>query len=755
MPSSAPRSVPLRWLFVREFSLLLLALVAALACPISETAGAGRNEARSNRAKPAEPVSVEALVAKIKPAVVVITHFDRDGKEDGVGAGFVVSSNGLIATSLHVIGEGRPFKVQFPDGTTREATEITGWDRTLDLAVFRVNATNLPALPLGDSDDLRQGATVLAIGNPLGLKHSVVEGVVSARRDFNGVEMIQLAIPVEPGNSGGPLLDLQGNVYGLLTMKSAMTANLGFATPINELKPMLKHLHPVSLEHWVRWSALDTNDWRVLFGAHWTQKSGRISADTPGSGFGGRSLCLSTRKVPLSSYELSVTVRLDDESGAAGLVFGSDGHDKHYGFYPSGGQLRLTRFDGPDVFSWTILEQVPSPVYVAGDWNTLKVHHEPGHIRCYVNGQLVIESHDKGLPFGSVGLAKFRDTRASFKGFRIAAPASELELSAPVASLLTNILQHPERAKADELGELPESERLVVQNILHEKAGQMEQRAIQLRRTAAELRRAAIQRELLATLRGPEPKIDLFRATLLISKLDNPDLDIEAYERQLERMAAEAKMKVRTASGKSARLNEFIRYFFVENGFHGSRTDYYNRANSYLDQVMDEREGLPITLSVLFIELGHRIGISDLYGALLPGHFMVRYLPSTDEEQLIDVFDEGTTVTREQAEELVRENSGGSLREEYLKPALKRDIVLRMLHNLHSAAQGDSSQDSLRYLDVILAIAPESAADHLDRARLRIQAGDRTGAREDLKWLLDATPPGMDMERVSELLNAL
>jgi len=93
---------------------------------------------------------------------------------------------------------------------------------------------------LGDSDSLKQGSHVVAMGNPQGLEFSVVEGVVSARRDFEVAEMIQLAMPVEPGNSGGPLLDLQARVHGILTLKSAVTRNLGFAMPINTLKPLLE-----------------------------------------------------------------------------------------------------------------------------------------------------------------------------------------------------------------------------------------------------------------------------------------------------------------------------------------------------------------------------------------------------------------------------------------------------------------------------------------------------------------------------------
>src|SRR4029077_18090005 len=92
-----------------------------------------------------------------------------------------------------------------------------------------------------------------------------------------------------------------------------------------------------------------------------------------------------------------------------------------------GGQLRLTRFDSPDVFSWEILRQLASPHYHPGDWNTLKVRLDRGRIVCSVNGHVLVESTDTGLTEGRVGLAKFRDTRAEFKDFRVARaiPAQE------------------------------------------------------------------------------------------------------------------------------------------------------------------------------------------------------------------------------------------------------------------------------------------------------------------------------------------
>ena len=94
-------------------------------------------------------------------------------------------------------------------------------------------------------------------------------------------------------------------------------------------------------------------------------------------------MCLSKKKIPELPYELEVTLKLEDESGAAGLAFGSDGGQKHYGFYPTGGKLRLTRFDGPTVFTWNILRELDTDVYRQGEWNTIKVRHEKRLIKCF------------------------------------------------------------------------------------------------------------------------------------------------------------------------------------------------------------------------------------------------------------------------------------------------------------------------------------------------------------------------------------
>src|SRR5262245_45878125 len=282
-----------------------------------------------------ETKTVEQLAEAVRQSVVVIAAPGRDGKRQGWGSGFVVSADGLIATNLHVIGEGRPITVQTADGRRYDVTAIHASDRAADLALVRIDAKGLTPLELADSDELKQGQAVVGVGNPRGLAHSVVSGVVSGTRDIDGRKMIQIAIPIEQGNSGGPLLDMRGRVHGVLTMKSLVTANLGFAMPSNALKPLLKKPNPIAMTRWLALGTLDGEEWKTLGGARWRQRAGRILVDGAGGGFGGRSLCLARKPVPELPYEVAVTVKLEDEAGAAGLVFHADGDDKYYGFYPT------------------------------------------------------------------------------------------------------------------------------------------------------------------------------------------------------------------------------------------------------------------------------------------------------------------------------------------------------------------------------------------------------------------------------------
>ncbi len=161
-------------------------------------------------------------------------------RQEGQGSGFIISSDGYILTNNHVVGDADEITVKLNDGRELKA-KVVGTDPHTDVAVIKVDADNLHALPVGDSDSLEVGEWVMAVGNPFGLTQTVTVGVVSAKgRSGMGIvdyeDFIQTDAAINPGNSGGPLLSLDGKVVGMNTAifsKSGGYMGIGFAIPVN------------------------------------------------------------------------------------------------------------------------------------------------------------------------------------------------------------------------------------------------------------------------------------------------------------------------------------------------------------------------------------------------------------------------------------------------------------------------------------------------------------------------------------------
>ena len=177
-------------------------------------------------------------------------------------------------------------------------------------------------------------------------------------------------------------------------------------------------------------------------------------------------------------------------------------------------------------------------------------------------------------------------------------------------------------------------------------------------------------------------------------------------------------------------------------------TNYYHRANSYLNQVLDDREGLPITLSVLHMSLGQRVGLK-IEGVGLPGHFVVKHVPKEGDEQLVDPFDGGKLLSREDADQIVRAFAGRPLTDDDLQAPTKPQIVLRMLRNLMGIAEGDMDKEAmLRYVEATIAVDPEVVQERGMRALLRMDTGRRDAAIADLDWFLENKPTGIDLDQI-------
>jgi len=215
-----------------------------------------------------DPDTIPDLVEKVLPAVVTVynlTTFDAGMGGDseltpqGSGTGFVISDDGYIVTNWHVVTGGEDFAVMFTDGEVVDA-DLVGLDARDDLAVVKIDAGDVrSSVPLGDSDALRQGETVIAIGSPLGsFTNTVTSGIVGAlgRNDFgqlasncqNYSNLIQHDAPINPGNSGGPLFNLNGEVVGVNTLGLPMAEDgtplqgLFFAVPSNQVKIIVEQL---------------------------------------------------------------------------------------------------------------------------------------------------------------------------------------------------------------------------------------------------------------------------------------------------------------------------------------------------------------------------------------------------------------------------------------------------------------------------------------------------------------------------------
>jgi serine protease Do len=224
-------------------TLYCLAFVAALSCggrPAASPNTDGSRLAEQVRSSVRTPAEI---AARSTPSVVSVRT------EQSLGTGFVVSQDGLIATNLHVIAGNSAITVTLSDHREFQVVEIWNGDRQRDLVIMRIQAKKLPVIPLGDSDNIHPGDSVVAIGHPLGLEDTVSNGLVSAVRKLDkGLTVLQISAPIAPGSSGGPIFNDHGEVIGVATAIMLGGQNINFGVPISYLKELLKRPAAVNLE---------------------------------------------------------------------------------------------------------------------------------------------------------------------------------------------------------------------------------------------------------------------------------------------------------------------------------------------------------------------------------------------------------------------------------------------------------------------------------------------------------------------------
>jgi len=194
------------------------------------------------------------VTEKVSPAVVristtqVVSDFFFSYETSGLGSGYIISPSGEIVTNNHVVSGAKKITVTLSDGSEYDATVI-GTDPSSDIALIKIEGSNFPYLTFGDSSALKVGQTVIAIGNPYGLDHTVTTGVISALERTLTFEdgttlvgVIQTDAAINPGNSGGPLLTLSGDVIGMNTAMQQSAQGIGFAVSSNTIIKVISDL---------------------------------------------------------------------------------------------------------------------------------------------------------------------------------------------------------------------------------------------------------------------------------------------------------------------------------------------------------------------------------------------------------------------------------------------------------------------------------------------------------------------------------
>ena len=242
----------------------------------------------------------------------------------------------------------------------------------------------------------------------------------------------------------------------------------------------------------------------------------------------------------------------------------------------------------------------------------------------------------------------------------------------------------------------------------------------------------------------------LDRAALELAAIEFPEVEIEAevFVSLLDSHAAELGGRLSDSRDGEAYVRKANQYLFEELGFHGNVSDYYNPRNSCLNEVLTARTGIPITLSLVYMEISRRLG-RPVEGIGLPGHFIVRYDDGTY-RTFVDTFHGGRLLGPAECFDLAREVSQMELEPDpqWLRPVSKRDLLLRMLRNLSAAyASRGHTEKAIETLNLLIQANPASADEYRQRGILEVQAGKSAAARQDLNRYLELAGSREDRER--------
>ncbi|MEX0843230.1 MAG: tetratricopeptide repeat protein [Gemmatimonadota bacterium] len=262
--------------------------------------------------------------------------------------------------------------------------------------------------------------------------------------------------------------------------------------------------------------------------------------------------------------------------------------------------------------------------------------------------------------------------------------------------------------------------------------------------------------EFAREVERPDAQVNLARAALLVAREEYAQLPVEPYLARLDHMAEEVRDRLDDESAPLLVFQDLLALLYERHGFQGNRQAYYDPRNSYLSDVMDRRKGIPLTLGIVLLEVGWRLGL-PLEGVNFPGHFLVRFKGEAV-SLLADPFDGGRLRFEDQAQELLDRVYGGMVRVQpnFLKAAGRRDMLVRLLTNLKGVYLNvEDHQRALAAVERILLIHPTAAGEIRDRGTLLAELGRREEALAQLEWYLDYAPEAADAGRIRALVDEL
>ena len=260
-----------------------------------------------------------------------------------------------------------------------------------------------------------------------------------------------------------------------------------------------------------------------------------------------------------------------------------------------------------------------------------------------------------------------------------------------------------------------------------------------------------------AAIAGPPQEVPLARSALLIASAEYPALDVDGCERRLDELAARLAGTLQPAGEPAAGVDAANDLLFSQLGFHGDEQDYDDPGNLYLNDVLDRRAGIPVTLAIIYIEVCQRAGL-DMRAVGLPGHVVVRLEPPAGDEPYIDVFRAGRRLSADQCRRLVRAAYGRRvrLRDSFLSAVTPRQLIQRLLHNMKARAlQSGDEERAARAIEFLLTMHPWDLDELRDRGMLRERLGAYAAALADLEPYVRHRPDARDFQTVSEAVRSL